>query len=323
MCVLQIIPLNTKGPAAHKAAWCPTDSAVQRVRAKVHTATSGQKRCTGLMTHVLKQRRVAVDRKSIVDAAMQMMDAVARFVERARAFFYRVQLSGHTCPRCDGSLAMASEGTCKCRSCGREFDPTLAFQGCSSCGGTSRLRIRRYECGRCRSQVVSRFLFDGLVFDADYFRQKMVESRQRKREQRERVRLMLTESRSGVVDPAAIDLGAVPGLTEALDELSAETELSCIYEPRNGFDLRRYQAHVRAHVGAIPRTLEEIPPLGDRARIDRIWRFVAIIFLAHAGVVHAWQDGPTVMVMQCETNREGQDVLGDLEGTDGVEGLVG
>jgi hypothetical protein len=38
-------------------------------------------------------------------------------------------------------------------------------------------------------------LFDGLVFDTDYFRQKMVESRQRKREQRERVRQMLAEIR--------------------------------------------------------------------------------------------------------------------------------
>ncbi len=323
MCVLQIIPLDTKGPAAHKAARCPTDSAVQRVRAKVHTATSGQKRRTALMTRDLKQRRVAVDRKSIIDAAQRMLEAVSQFVRRAREYFYHVQLSGHACPRCDGPLAMASEGKCQCLSCRYEFDPTAEFQRCSSCGGEPRLRIRRYECSRCRSQVVSRFLFDGLVFDADYFRQKMVEHRGRKREQRERVRLMLTESRSGIVDQAAIDLGAVPGLTEALDELSAVTELPFVYEPRNGFDLRRYQAHVRAHIGAIPKTLEEIPPLGDRAKIDRIWRFIAIIFLAHAGVVHVWQDGSTVMVMQCETNREGQDVLGELEGADGVEGLVG
>jgi hypothetical protein len=48
-----------------------------------------------------------------------------------------------------------------------------------------------------------------LVFDADYFRQKMVESRQRKTEQRKRVRQMLTESRFADLPLGALDLTAV------------------------------------------------------------------------------------------------------------------
>ena len=36
--------------------------------------------------------------------------------------------------------------------------------------------VRRYQCGQCGAEIRSRFLFDGLVFDAEYFRQKMAES---------------------------------------------------------------------------------------------------------------------------------------------------
>jgi len=91
---------------------------------------------------------------------------------------------------------MVAEGRCKCTCCGDELDPTVNFQRCSACGGIPMLRISRYKCRDCSGDIASRFLFDGLVFDKDYFRRKMSESRQRKEEQHERVRQMLAESRS-------------------------------------------------------------------------------------------------------------------------------
>ncbi len=137
--------------------------------------------------------------------ALEIAEAVEAFMEKARRFFYSVMLFAYRCLKCNGSLTMASEGKCRCVSCGKEFDPTVAFQRCSECGGVPELRVRRYQCRNCGRDIQSRFLFHGLVFDADYFRQKMVESRQRRSEQRERVRQMLVESRSADLPLAAAE----------------------------------------------------------------------------------------------------------------------
>jgi hypothetical protein len=166
-------------------------------------------------------------------------------------------------------------------------------------------------------------VFDGLVFDAHYFREKVAEYRQRKREQRERVRQMLAQARSGSIQPLPLELGTIPGLAVALDSLTAGQDMLLTWQPRGGFDLTRYQSHVQAHIGAVALTLDEIPPLSADARLDRIWRFIAIIFLAHAGLIEAWQDGPVVMVMQREADGEGQDVPGDIEDVNGVKGSLG
>ena len=82
--------------------------------------------------------------------------------------------------------------------------------------------------------------------------------------------------------------------------------------------------HIQAHIKDFPVSPEEIPPLSEeKTRKDRMCRFIAIIFLAHAGVIDIWQDGQEIMVRKHEANREGQDVFGELEESDGVEGPVG
>jgi len=69
--------------------------------------------------------------------------------------------------------------------------------------------------------------------------------------------------------------------------------------------------------------LTDIPPLSENLRKDLIWRFIAVIFLDHAGIVDVIQEGQKIKVMQHETNREGQDIFGESEETDGIEGSVG
>ncbi len=255
---------------------------------------------------------------SIIEQAFALAEAVNRFREQARRYYYQVMLSGHACPQCSGSLAMTQEGRCRCCLCGHELDPTVVFQRCSSCGGRPRLSVRRYSCSRCGVDLPSRFLFDGLVFDAEYFRQKMAESRERKQELRERVRQMLAESRSGVIQPSAAELEAVPGLIEALNVLIGGVEQPVFPEQTPQFSLSRYQTHINAHIRPFPRGMEQIPPLSEDHRLDRIWRFIAIIFMAHAGILDVWQEGPTIMVIQRETNPERQSVPGDLEEADGI-----
>jgi hypothetical protein len=260
---------------------------------------------------------------NIIALAFDMSEAVEAFVQKARGFFYQVVLFRHRCPSCNGALHAVGEGRCRCGLCGRELDPTIAFQRCVRCGGAPVLRIRRYECQDCGSDIQSRFLFDGLAFDPEYFRQKMAESRQRRDEQRERVRQMLAESRSDVLPLGEADLDCVPGLVAALNALTIGLDEGIVVEARPVFDLHRYEAHIQAHLGGLPVSLTEIPPLCEHLRKDLIWRFIAVIFLAHAGVVDIWQDGQNIRVIEHEADRERCGISEPSATIDGVEGLVG
>ena len=250
------------------------------------------------------------DEFDIIGLAFKLSEAVSRLVAHARRFFYEVVLSSYACPGCGGKLAMLRDGRCRCKPCGLDLDPTAAFQRCSACGGTPVLRISRYRCRACGADVQSRFLFDGLVFDPDYFREKMAESRHRKCDKREQVRKMLAESMSGPVSPPPADLEAIPGLLDALNGLTVGVDVAAWLPLCKGFDLNRYQRHVQAYLSEVELGFDDIPPLDQDARLDRIWRFIAIIFLAHAGQVIIEQEGQRILVRQNEANREGQGIPG-------------
>ena len=98
---------------------------------------------------------------------------------------------------------------------------------------------------------------------------------------------------------------------------------SCGGAPRGGFDLRRYQTHIVAHLQEIPVGLDEIPPLIEDRRLDRIWRFIAVVFLAHAGTLDVWQEGMIIKVIKHETHAVGQGVPGETEEPDRGARLVG
>ena len=170
-----------------------------------------------------------------------MAAAVQNFFGKARRFYYTVMLFSHRCPNCNSALMMITEGRCGCTSCKFEFDPTVAFQKCSKCGGVPELRLRRYYCKDCDSEVRSKFLFEGLVFEKEYFAARMAQSRQRKKEQRERVRKMLAESRSDVLPLHTVDFDSVPDLVGALNGLTAELDTDLAIEVHDGFDLNRYR----------------------------------------------------------------------------------
>jgi rubredoxin len=242
----------------------------------------------------------------IIGLAFALAEAAAQLVAHVRTFYYEVMLSGHACPECAGALAMDREGQCRCRACGYVFDPTVVFQECTACGGKPRLRVRRYECRSCGAEVPSRFLFDGLVFDAAYFRAKMAEHRQRQRERRERIRQMLSMSRSEALEPGPASLDELPDLAAVLNRLSSGADPIARLPPREEFNLQRYEAHVQAHLGTISSTFDEIPPLSENALYDRVWRFIALLFLAQGGIVRVWQEGPTILVTTHEVDRERQ-----------------
>jgi hypothetical protein len=171
-------------------------------------------------------------------------------------------------------------------------------------------------------EIQSRFLFDGLIFNPEYFREKMAEFRTRKELKREEVRKMLAESRSDPLELDSLDLNSVPHLIEALNQLTNVPE-NLDLDVTSGFDLRRYEQHVRDHLKDYPVNLTDIPPLSENLRRDLIWRFIAMIFLAHAGIVDVIQEGQQIKVIRYETNREGQDIFGESEDADGIERSVG
>jgi hypothetical protein len=259
---------------------------------------------------------------NIITLSFDMAAAVKNFMARARRFYYMVMLFGCRCPKCNGSLTMIGDGRCRCEACRYRFDPTVAFQRCPDCGGTPVLWVRRYQCKSCGRQINSVFLFDRIVFDAGYFRKKMAESRRRKKELRQRVQEMLAQCRSGPLTLDAPDLGSIPGLVEALSSLAGGIEVPVPPELKGKFDLDRYQAHVTSYLEAGPSTLRDIPPLIDDLRLDLVWRFIAVIFLEHAGSVHIRQQGQTIWVMKFD-DREGQDFSGEIEETDGFKRPVG
>ena len=247
-----------------------------------------------------------------------------KFFGKARRFYYLVMLFGHRCPKCNSALTMVAEGMCKCNSCDHEFDPTFAFQKFSKCGDIPVLRVRRYYCKGCSSEVASKFLFDTLPFEREYFKAKMAESRRRKKDQLERVRKMLADSRSADLPLQAVDLNDMPGLVEALNSLTAGlVDTGFAVQTHDEFDLGRYERHIQAHIEDFPVNLLDIPPLVENARKDVIWRFIAVIFLAHTGIVDIWQEDNDIMVIKHETDTEGQGVFGEPEEANRIERPLG
>lgn len=243
---------------------------------------------------------------NIVALSFELRDAVETFAQKAKYFFYRVMLMGHSCPQCSHGLVMTAESRCKCRSCGYEFDPTVVFQRCSGCVGIPVLRIRRYFCRGCGAEIGSRYLFEGMVFDREYFAGKMADSRQRKAKQREHIRQMLADNHSGPLAFEAMNLHSVPGLVETLNGLTQGSDEPRTWQTKARFDLHRYQKHVTANIDAEPIKLHDIPPIIRDVRLDLIWRFVATVFLEHYGQVDMRQEDWCIWVSKHD-DRKGQD----------------
>jgi hypothetical protein len=146
----------------------------------------------------------------------------------------------------------------------------------------------------------------------------MAESRQRKQEQKRRVQQMLTECRSEPLTFKTPDLNSVPDLIDALNGLTAGLDASVALELRDKFDLIRYQEHIISHLGNEAINLSQIPPLTEDHRLDLIWKFIAAIFLDHAGSVNIYQQDEFIWVMKYDY-REGQGISDEAEENDGFE----
>ena len=127
------------------------------------------------------------------------------------------------------------------------------------------------------------------------------------------------DTRSAVLPLTSAGLDSVPGLLEALNGLVTDPVLAALVPlAAKGFDLQRYEVHVQAHLGNAETAFDDIPSLEENRRLDRIWRFITIIFMAHAGAVELRQDGADITVIRCGTDRKRQSVLNELQVPDGI-----
>ena len=219
---------------------------------------------------------------------------VSRYKAAARGYYYEVMLSNHSCPLCGEKLRMMDRGLACCTG-GHHLDPTTTFQKSGCCKAKLVRRNLHYACACCGKTLPSRFLFDERLFDRDYFREKMAESRAKSRQRREMMRLARRGERSRgltLLEEPRVDL--LPGLSEALAgfigfEAGALDE-GFHFDASEFPGLHVYRQHILDLVARYRQVMfSRIDPLTDEPKRDRAMRFVALIFLLHDGEVQVTQ----------------------------------
>lgn len=161
--------------------------------------------------------------------------------------------------------------------------------------------------------MTSVYCFDAKLFDADYFREMMRQSRERRKLKSERLRRLLAESRSSPLTYAEKpSLDGLEGLENVLDEwigtrIPLETFLNISDRPP--FEMDRYRRHILELVTGCIVRFDGVSRLIDDIRLDRIYRFIAVVFMQHNGEIMLQQtDNGEIVIMENESHRERQAV---------------
>ncbi|MCX7013702.1 MAG: hypothetical protein NTW86_14305 [Candidatus Sumerlaeota bacterium] len=146
----------------------------------------------------------------------------------------------------------------------------------------------------------SRFLFDERLFDQQYYCEKMRESRERKARKIEQLKAMLAASRSGVLWITEMPpLEAIPGLELELDGFIGSISLLPLAEflGQDGFNLEHYRRSILGSVppGCIIR-FSAIPPVFEDSRLDRVRKFIALLFMEQSREALLTQEGEEIKV---------------------------
>ncbi len=225
---------------------------------------------------------------------LRVAQRLGEFRSQARRYYHDVMLSLHVCPECAGRLKMIAPSECQCE-CGHTFDPTIAFQQSACCFAALVRKSLHYACSHCHRITPSRFLFDERLFDADYFRLKMAESRERKQAKRKEAIERLFASRSGalsITDTPSID--SIPGLARDLDAFIGSVPSITLSQflSRDEFHLDEYR---RALEDSIPPgcmiRFSAIPPVCNSLRRDRARRLITLLFMEQEREVELTQCG--------------------------------
>lgn len=232
-------------------------------------------------------------RDQMLHDAFLIEECVARLTEKVRWLWYAVSLLQKMCPECSSpSLHMLRDSWCRCNACGHESDPTLLFQRCPDCDSVLAKEIYHYWCPHCRHVVRSLYAFDAKVFDAAYFREMMRESRDRKLARVEELKALLADSRSSPAEPDCPMDDDLAGLQTALDQIVALPVAffrNAFLNPP-AFDIDLYRRHIAELVEGCVVSFDGISALVQDARLDRVFRFIAVVFMDQEGVLKIQQE---------------------------------
>lgn len=252
------------------------------------------------MTQLFAEPIVAQSHHGIIAAGLVIAARAAALRKQVRDLLYEIVLLHRECPVCQRpSLRMLRESWCQCRCCQAEFDPTVQYQACPDCESGLVRRVSHYWCPRCRKTVPSHYCVDERVFDPEYFRTMMQESRQRRQAQLESVRQMLAESRSR---PITLDCQPdAPADWEAdLDAAIGAAITPAIWETdnRDRFDYRQYHDHILDLVKGCVVRFDGVASLIANSRLDRVFRFITIIIMDHEGELRVLQNREGTILLE-------------------------
>ncbi len=223
-------------------------------------------------------------------------NVIGTYRGRVRSFYFSVLLSKFRCPQCHGQFQIVGPSSAVC-GCGSAFDPTVIFQRSNCCSATLVKRQCHYACNVCGDFVPSIFLFDEVIFDSGYFREKMRLSReQRRREQAESQTFLRAERSGSLAFFEVVDLNAVSGLLTDLDGLvGARSIEECPHDWETNLSIEDYRRHI-VNLCDSEITFSSISPLFPEERRDKVYRFISLIFMEQDREVKLSQYGEDILV---------------------------
>ncbi len=246
---------------------------------------------------------VTNQRPYIPNPLLRQINGILEYLEdyrvRVKEFYFEVILSQYHCPECGGSLYMTGQSECSC-ACVHRFDPTLAFQESPCCMKPLTRKTFHYTCSSCHTIVPSRFIFDERLFDAEYFREMMRDSRRRAMVKKEEIRRLLAETRSGALTLTdKPDFNTIPELFEDLDRFIQSNPYQISdesFDLKSGFDMTPYRTQILSLLSQSPIRFSHVSPiLGDNRR-DRVRRFITLIFMDNDRDIYLQQHGDDLLI---------------------------
>jgi hypothetical protein len=156
--------------------------------------------------------------------------------------------------------------------------------------------------------VASKFLFQERLFDGQYFCEKMSESRQRKRRRREAMQRLLAASRSLDIAITEFPTNAdLDSFSQVLDAFVGHEQMldADAFLGRDCFQMEAYRSMVLASLQGRTVRFDTLPPVCPDKRLDRIRRFITLLFMEQAHEVWLEQREREILVMPYETYVEG------------------
>lgn len=241
----------------------------------------------------------------IFDEMEKVQASVKTFKERGKAYYFDVLFSKYRCPVCTKKPNINGLSQAEC-GCGHLFDPTLQFQRSSCCNARLIRQIYHYVCSQCGKYVKSLFLFDERLFDKEYFREMMAQSRERKKQKREQFSQILRDRSDELVLKDSFDLEELENFYDDLDAfiIPAGSELPELTPEIEEFNMLRYRNHILT-LFSNEVLFSSITPLSEDTKKDRTWKFITLIFMEHEREVWLTQYGNDILVKRYETHCEG------------------